>query len=52
MMKDERTSSWNVEWIFRAEDDKIHYILIQGTDLEDEKFKIPETFILKLPEEE
>ena len=52
VMKDERTSSWNVEWIFRAEDDKIHYILIQGTDLDDEKFKIPETFILKLPEEE
>ena len=50
VMKDERTSSWNVEWIFEAEDEKIHYILIQGTDLESEKFKIPETFTLTLPE--
>lgn len=51
VMKDENTASWNVEWIFKAEDDKIHYILIQGTDLESDKFKIPETFTLKIPEE-
>lgn len=50
IMKDEDSGSWTVEWIFRAEDDKIHYILIQGTDLENEKFKIPETFTLSISE--
>lgn len=52
VMKDENSGSWNVEWIFKAEDDKIHYILIQGTDLESDKFKIAETFTLSVPEED
>ena len=50
VMEDKNSGSWNVEWIFKAEDDKIHYILIQGTDLENEKFKIADTFTLKIPE--
>ena len=51
IMKNESTASWNVEWIFKAEDDKVHYILIQGTDLESDKFDIPETFVLEIPKE-
>jgi hypothetical protein len=51
IMKNENTASWNVEWIFKAEDDKVHYILIQGTDLESDKFDIPETFVLEIPKE-
>ena len=50
IMKNESTSSWSVEWVFKAEDEKIHYILIQGLDLNDDKFMIPETFRLKMPE--
>ena len=50
VMKDEHASSWNIEWIFEAEDEKIHYILVQGTDLNSEKFKIAETFTLTIPE--
>ena len=49
VMHDETSSSWTVEWIFRAEDEKIHYVLVQGSDLENEKFKIPESFTLKVP---
>ena len=52
VMKDEHTASWNVEWIFEAEDEKIHYILVQGTDLESDKFKIAETFTLEVPSNE
>ena len=52
VMKDEHSSSWNVEWIFEAEDKKIHYILVQGADLENEKFKIAETFVLERPNDE
>ena len=50
IMKNESTSSWSDEWVFNAEDEKIHYILIQGLDLNDDKFMIPETFRLKMPE--
>ena len=50
VMHDEASSGWTVEWIFKAEDEKIHYVLVQGPDIENEKFKIPESFTVKLPE--
>jgi hypothetical protein len=52
VMHDEAAGSWTVEWIFKAEDEKIHYILVQGNDLNNEKFKIAETFSLERPTNE
>ncbi len=49
--KDELSGTWSVGWIFVASDNKVHYILVQGLDLEDERFTIPTSFVLEKPEE-
>jgi len=49
--KDELSGTWSEGWVFAAADGKVHYVLVQGLDREDERFKIPETFVLKKPEE-
>ena len=38
---------WLVCWHFEAEDNKTHYIAMEGPDASSEYFKIPETFSLK-----
>lgn len=38
---------WLVTWIFEAEDDKIHFLSVEGPDRNSEHFNIPKTFTLK-----
>lgn len=48
----EEKNLWLMVWCFEAEDGYTHYIGIEGTDKENEAFKIAETFKLKETTEE
>lgn len=41
------TKTWLVEWFFDAEDERVHYIAIQGDDLESDVFNVIDTYKLE-----
>lgn len=38
---------WLVVWVFEAEDERTHYIALEGPDRKSEHFLIPDTFSLE-----